>query len=107
MPDTQEILSLIRQEAKGILESAAADLLHGDERSQQVAERAAELAISGFFLKLGVDTSDPLAMQKDFAHLRAWRESMDLVKTRGIISAVTVIVTGILGILYAAFTHKF
>jgi hypothetical protein len=107
MPDTQEILALIRQEAKSILESAASDMLHSDERVEKVASRAADLAISGFFLQLGVDTTDPLAMQKDFAYLRSWRESIDLVKRRGIISAVTVIVTGLLGIIYAVFTHKF
>jgi hypothetical protein len=73
---------------------------------ERVAERAAELAISGFFLKLGVDTSDPLAMQKDFAYLRSWRESIDLVKRRGIISAVTILVTGAMGVLYALVTHR-
>ena len=74
---------------------------------ERIADRAAEKAIAQFFTTIGVDASDPIEMQKDFAHLRAWRESMDLVKRRTIISAVTVVVTGFLGVLYALFSHKF
>lgn len=112
MADEIAIIKIAEEKAKEILAEAAdkaRELLeaHAEERIEKVAERAAQLAISGFFINLGVDTSDPLAMQKDFAYLRSWRESIDLVKRRGIISAVTVIVTGILGILYAFFSHKF
>lgn len=74
---------------------------------EQIAERAAQIALQNFFVTLGVDTTDPLEMQKDFAHLRAWRESIDLVKKKGIVTTVTVLVTGLLGIIYAFFMHKF
>lgn len=89
-------------------EKAAAILaLHAEERTEEIASRAATKAIDGFFLRLGVDTTNPLEMQKDFAHLRAWRESTDLVKRKGLTAAVTVIVTGSLAMFYAVFSHKF
>ena len=75
---------------------------------RDTAEDAADRALQKFFLKLGVDTSEPmhvLAMQKDFAYLRTWRESIDTVKDRSLKVAVTVIVTGVLGAIYAFFVH--
>jgi hypothetical protein len=97
----RDIVDLARQEAETIFAS------HIGERTEQIAERAAEKAIAGLFTSLGIDTSDPIEMQKDFAALRAFREGVELVKRRSIISIVTIIITGIMGILYAAFSHKF
>ena len=77
-----------------------------EEAVEKIAERASELAIQNFFIQLGVDSSDPLAMQKDFAYLRAWRESIDLVKRRSIITTVSVIITGLLGVVLAVITHR-
>lgn len=75
---------------------------------EDVAERAATKAITKMLLTLGVDASDDkamLAMQKDFAYLRSWRESIELVRRRGLITAVTVVTTGFLGMLYLMFKH--
>jgi len=79
---------------------------HIEARIEDTAERAATKALDGFFLRMGVDTKDPISMQKDFAMLRAWRESSEMIKKRGLAVAVTVIVTGALGMIYAALTHK-
>lgn len=76
---------------------------------RQIAEEAAEKALEKMFLTLGVNASDPdavLSTQKDLAHLRAWRESMETVKRRGIGAAVAFIVTGVLGYLVLAFQWK-
>lgn len=70
---------------------------HAEEKTESIAERAAAKAIDGFFLRLGVDTSDPIAMQKDFAHLRSWRESTDAIKKKAVLTAVGVIITGAIG----------
>lgn len=80
---------------------------HAEDRMEATAERAATKAIDSLFERLGVDTRDPFAMQKDFAHLRAWRESTEQVKRKGILAMTGVLVTGTLAILYAFFTHKF
>lgn len=78
-----------------------------EEQFEAIADRAANKALEGLFLHIGVDTQDPLAMQKDFAHLRAWRESSDLIKSRTIATAVGIIITGICAAIYAALTHRF
>lgn len=52
-----------------------------------------------FFLALGVNADNPeavIAVQKDFACLRAWREASDTVKRKGLGAAVTIVVTGCL-----------
>lgn len=56
-----------------------------------------EKAVQQTLLTMGIDTSDPAEMQRDFQHLRAWRESVETVKRQGLITAVGVIVTGVIG----------
>jgi hypothetical protein len=74
---------------------------------EEIAERAAEAAVAKLMLTLGVNARDPhevLKMQKDFAHLRSWRESTDAVKRRGMMAAVTFLVTAVLGCLVYGFS---
>lgn len=51
-------------------------------------------------LTLGVDTDDPIELQKDLAHLRAWRQAKETVVRQGLITAIGVIVAGGLGLLW-------
>lgn len=89
-------------------DKASAHLLaHAEDRLEATAERAANKAIDSLFERIGVDTRDPFAMQKDFAHLRAWRESTEQIKRKGILTMAGVLVTGGLAILYGFFTHRF
>lgn len=53
-------------------------------------------------LTLGVDTNDPVELQKDLAHLRAWRESMETVRRQSLITAIGVITAGVLGLIWLA-----
>lgn len=55
------------------------------------------------FVSFGVDGEDPFELQKDFQHLRAWRESVESVKHKGLVAAVGVVVTGSLGLLWLGF----
>lgn len=57
-------------------------------------------AVSETLLQLGIDASDPVEMQKDMAHLRAWRESVQTVKQQGLIAAIGVITVGALGLIW-------
>lgn len=68
------------------------------ELKQIVSEAVAET-----LLKLGIDASDPVELQKDMAHLRAWRESVATVKQQGLVTAVGILVAGVLGLLWLAF----
>lgn len=72
----------------------------------EIAEQVAKETVREMFLALGVNANDDnaiIAMQKDFAHMRAWRESTETIKRKGLGAAVTVIVTGALGMIWLAF----
>lgn len=72
---------------------------------RDIAEEVARATVKEFFLALGVNADDPeavIAVQKDFAHLRAWREASDTVKRKGLGAAVTIVVTGLLGLIWLA-----
>jgi len=51
---------------------------------------------------LGIDATDPLVMQKDFAHLRSWRESTEEIRRKSVLALVTVAVTGLAGAVWLA-----
>lgn len=59
-------------------------------------------AVAETLIKLGIDTSDPVELQKDMAHLRAWRESVATVKRQSLMTAVGILVAGALGLMYLA-----
>jgi hypothetical protein len=72
---------------------------------REIAEQAARATVKEVFLALGVNADDAdavIAVQKDFAHLRAWREASETVKRRSLAAAVSVIVTGGLGLVWLA-----
>jgi hypothetical protein len=53
-------------------------------------------------VKLGIDVSDPIAVQKDFAHLRSWREGSEAIKRTGFLTLLGLVITGAAGLLWAA-----
>ncbi|MGI6854449.1 hypothetical protein [Mesorhizobium sp. 1B3] len=62
-----------------------------------VAETVAETLV-----KLGIDSTDPIELQRDMQHLRAWRESVETVKKQGIITAVGIIIAGVIGMIWVS-----
>lgn len=59
--------------------------------------------VKEMFTQFGIDVNQPLEVQKDFQHLNGWRKSTESVKRQGLIVAITILVTGALGILYQNF----
>lgn len=78
----------------------------------EIARQAAHETLVQFFLALGIDASDPKALievQKDLSQMRNWRESTEAIKNKSIATAITVIVTGALGLAWLVFSgsgHK-
>ena len=50
--------------------------------------------------RLGVDTENPIELQRDLQHLRDWRLAAAAVKKQGLVTAVGIIVAGILGLMW-------
>lgn len=67
------------------------------EMSPEELRSVVSQAVKDTLTTLGIDTADPLAMQKDFQHLRDWRESTDNIKKKGLITLVGILVAGALG----------
>src|SRR5262245_12168563 len=71
-----------------------------------IATTAAERAVKSTLLSLGINIETPAAIveaQLDFQHLRAWRESTEVVKRKVLLTVVTVLVTGAISYLALVF----
>jgi hypothetical protein len=58
------------------------------------------------FLRLGVQVDDPLEMQKDFQHLREWRVTTQGMKTKAMLAAVGLLVTGLAASAWLGLQHS-
>lgn len=61
-----------------------------DELREMIRETVRET-----FLTLGVKVDDPIEVQKDFQHLREWRQTTDSIKSKGLLTMVGVMLSGI------------
>ena len=71
----------------------------------KTAEETAKRVVAQTFLSLGIDANSPMEMQADMQHLRNWRTATATVKRQGMLSAVGIIVIGVLGLIWNALTH--
>ena len=80
-----------------------------EQRIEDIAERVAERVIGKLFLVFGVNTTNPdelIKVQKDFHYVRGWRESAEIIKKRGLMTAASFLVTGLFGyILFLLTKH--
>lgn len=67
---------------------------------EEIAHLAAKKAVEETFLRLGVDPADPISAQKDFAHLRRWRISVENFSAKAVLTAIGVMVTGAMALIY-------
>lgn len=75
--------------------------------AKQVAECVSKNIARELMTQLGVDASNPMEMQKDFQHLRAWRLSMESVRSKSILTIVSIAVTGLAALIWMALTKQF
>lgn len=59
------------------------------------------------FTRLGMDPGSPLEMQRDFQHLRDWRLAVQATRKKGLITLVSVLVTGVIGLVWLGFKEFF
>ncbi len=79
------------------------------EDMKDVAEEAAEKALSRMMLIFGVDTHDPkslIRLQQDFSRLRKWGDAYETVQKAGVYTLVTTAVTGLLALLWVGIKSK-
>lgn len=90
-----------------------------------IAEATGRAIVRETLLAIGIDVDDPITAQQDFAvmravgklamdpefrkdieHARKWRKALEQVETKGLLTAVGLIVAGALGLLWAALKAK-
>lgn len=70
--------------------------------TEQEIRRIVAETVDQTLTRLGIDSDDPVELQKDMAHLRAWRESVGRVKRQSLMTAVGILTAGLLGLIWMA-----
>lgn len=73
------------------------------ERNAQRVDDLTLKTISTILTSFGIDEDDRKEVRADFQHLRRWRKSVERVETVGWGAAITVVVSGVLGMLWLGF----
>ncbi len=66
------------------------------EEITKIVEEAVEKTLQ----RLGIDVSDPLAMQRDMALVRSWRESTEALRHKGLMTMLGILIMGTAGALW-------
>lgn len=94
-----------------------------DEHIKEIVRESVSLAVKDTLISLGLDTQDKIntqqqmmamrnlsklladaEFQSDLVHLRKWRKSMEQASSIGMKTAVTILVTGFLSMMYLSIT---
>jgi hypothetical protein len=76
------------------MSGAPGNIVLTHEQVQALVRETVRQTVNETFVRLGVEVDDPLEMQKDFQHLRDWRETTDSVKKKTMLTAVGIVMTG-------------
>ena len=75
-----------------------------EDEVRGIAKMAAKEAVHETFVSLGLDPDDHAGAQRDFQFMRDLRLSAETVKRQGLMTAVGILVTGLLALVgYAIF----
>lgn len=64
-------------------------------------------AVRETFLMLGVKVDDPIEVQKDFQHLREWRSTTDSIKSKGMLTLVGIVASGLAAAVWLGLKELF
>lgn len=95
IPVTLEARALAEQAVRALAEQTA------EIAATKAAELTAAKVVEKIFLHLGIDVTDPdqiMEARRDLNALREWRETVTLIKRKGVAAIVTTFITGVLGL---------
>ena len=64
-------------------------------------KKIVSVTVSETLLKMGVNTDDPIEAQKDFMHLRSWRQSTEAIKRQSMLATIGVVTAGMLALIWS------
>lgn len=80
---------------KAATRAAAEASLTRDQTRDLIAESVRQTLI-----QLGVESENPLEMQRDFQHLRNWRKSGEEIKRKSLMVVIGTFLTGLIGLIW-------
>ena len=86
-------------EIEARIEEAATHAAQKSSLSREEINRVVAEAVRQTLLQMGVDSENPIEMQRDFQHLRQWRRAGEDIKKKGIVITVSIFVTGVFALL--------
>jgi hypothetical protein len=75
--------------------------------TQQELKELVSEAVTETLTKLGVDTTNPVEMQRDFQHLREWRQTTSSLKRHGMLTLLGIFIAGAVAALWLGFQSAF
>jgi len=99
---------MTRAEVERLIDQAATRALRREALMPIISDAIEPLladAIAQAMIAVGVDTRAPIELQKDLAYLREWRRAMEEARSKSIIAAATVLITGTLGMIALGIRH--
>jgi hypothetical protein len=83
-------MSITDEQIQEIANRAAKAALDKEEMAEVVAE-----AVKQTLIQLGIDSQNPIEMQKDFQHLRQWRKAGEDLRSKSMLVLLGLVLTGL------------
>jgi len=76
------------------------DVLAEQRLNEPDIDKVALKTIATLLTSFGIDENDRVELKADFSHLRRWRKSVEQTQTYAFKTVVTVLVGGLLGVIW-------
>jgi len=105
--NAEEIKALAKEAAheaaKEVVTTAAKEAAHEATLGDQEIHTLVKQTVQQTLMQLGVNSENPIEMQKDFQHLREWRNSMQSIKQKGVLTLTAISISGIIAAFWIGF----
>lgn len=77
-----------------------------NEEIRAIAREVARETVRETLAGLGVDSNDVHEVQRDFAFVRDFRRSSQAIKRQGMLTAIAIVTTGLITLVWLSITGK-
>jgi len=74
--------------------------LHQQYLTRDEIDQVVRKTVKETLTSMGIDAADPIEMQRDFQTLRDWRRSVTAVRSKGMMTLIAILTTGLLAALW-------
>lgn len=71
--------------------------------SKDDLETVVTKTVEALFMKMGVDHTNPLELQQDFARLREWRLASEKIKSKSVMALLGIVLAGMCAAFWVGF----